>query len=235
MNSSARPALGIFAVLALTAAGASAQAAARPPATHASVPAPLAAAVGGAIADRWAVDSVRVRLEWGSVPGAAALSAATPFQLVGKGDDGWFVALFGPAAGSPVAIRLHAGVLDSVSVAARALGTGVELAATDLRRDARVRWGAPTAPAAASLEGWVTRRPLAKGDAISEANAAPPQVVHSGDAVRLEWRRGGVIVALDGVALGSAAMGQTVRVRIAERGGQRSGRVTGPNAVRLDS
>jgi flagella basal body P-ring formation protein FlgA len=235
MNSSARLALVAIAVMALTAAGASAQAASKPSAARASVPAPLAAAVGGAIAGRWAVDSMRVRLEWGSVPGAAVLSAATPFHLVGKGDDGWFVALFGPAAGSPVAIRVHAGVLDSVSVAARALGTGVELVATDLRRDARVRWGVPAAAALAPAEGRVTRRPLAEGDAISDANATPPQVVRSGDAVRLEWRRGGVIVALDGVALGSAAMGQTVRVRIAERGGQRSGRVTGPNAVRLDS
>lgn len=209
--------------------------AATPVSAQATVPAPLAAAVGGAIASRWSVDSSRIRLEWGSVPGAASLSAGMPFHLLGKGDDGWFVALFEPVAGSPVAIRVRAGALDSVSVATRALGSDVELAASDLRRDARVRWGSPATNGATPAEGWRTRRPLAAGEAFTAATAAPPQVVRAGDAVRLEWSRGGVLVALDGIALGSAALGQIVRVRIAERGGQRSGRVTGPNAVRLDS
>jgi flagella basal body P-ring formation protein FlgA len=224
-----------LALLAVTAAPVSAQARARSSAERPTVPASLAAAVRASIADRWSVDSARVRLEWGSVPGAATLSAGMPFRLLGKGTDGWFVTLFEPAAGSPVAIRVRAGVFDSVSVATRTLAGGVELTTADMRREARILWGSPATDTLAPAEGWLTRRPLAAGDVFGPATATPPQVVRAGDAVRLEWSRGGVIVALDGIALGSGALGQIVRVRIAERGGQRSGRVSGPNAVRLDS
>lgn len=201
----------------------------------AGVPGSLARAVAGAVAAQWSADSTRVRLEWGPVPSAAALGPATPFRLMGKGTDGWFVAVFEPAAGSPAAVRVRAGVLDTVPVAARALGSGVTLAATDIRRDARVQWGAPADSAITPGEGWLTRRPLAAGDVLSATTVTPPQLVRAGEAVRLEWHRGGVAIGLDGVALGPGALGQTVRVRLAERGGQRSGRVVGPNAVRLDS
>jgi flagella basal body P-ring formation protein FlgA len=201
----------------------------------AQVPAPLASAVATALAAQWSANSSEVRLEWGGVPGAAALTPTTPFRVLGRGTDGWYVALFQPSGGSPVALRVRAGTLDTLTVAARRLPANATLAAEDIRREARLRWGPPAAATAVPGEGWVTRRPLAPGDPLTEATVLPPQMVKAGDAVHLEWRRAGIVVALEGVALGSGALGQTVRVRLAERGGQRSGRVVGPGAVRIDS
>jgi flagella basal body P-ring formation protein FlgA len=199
------------------------------------MPAGLDAAVAAGLAAEWSVDPAAVRLEWGAVPAAAVLGPATPFRLMGKGTDGWYVAVFEPRLSSPVAVRVRAGRHDPVTVAARPVGIYVVLAAADLRREARTAWGMPAPGGARPGEGWVTRRPLAAGEAVTAATAVPPQLVKAGDAVQLEWQRGGVMVGLGGVALGSGALGETVRVRLAQRGGQRTGRIVGPNAVRLES
>lgn len=205
---------------------------ARPAAT--TVPPRLAAAVAGAIAELWAADSATIRLEWGSIPAAAVLSDSTPFRLSGKGGDGWLVALFQPVNKSATAVRVRAGVVDTIMLAARPLSAGSTLATHDLRPSSGVRWGIPT-QVIRPAEGWVTRRALAAGDELVPGSVEAPQVVHAGDQVRIEWHRGIVTVGLDGVALASAALGETVSVRIAQRGGQRRGKVTGPGSVRLDS
>jgi flagellar basal body P-ring formation protein FlgA len=201
---------------------------------EAQVPARLAAAVAGAAARQWVADSAKVRLEWGVIPAAAALSDSTPFSLTGKGADGWLIALFTPAKASPAAVRVRVGLLDSVTVAARPIARGATLAAADTRHEERVRWGVPALEMMPG-EGWVTRRPLAAGDEITPSSATAPQVIKSGDQVRVEWQSGAVTVALDGVAMGSGSLGEMVSVRLAERKGQRRGKVMGPGSVRLES
>jgi flagella basal body P-ring formation protein FlgA len=234
MSSSAKRALGLT-LASLLASGAAAAQTADRQAAGPPVPPAVAAAVLDGIAREWSADPAGIRLEWGAVPAAAVLGPTTPFRLMGKGTDGWYVAVFEPRLASPVAVRLRAGRVDTITVAARPLGINLVLASEDLRRDVRLAWGNPAADGAQPGEGWVTRRPLAAGDPITAANAMPPQLVKAGDAVQLEWQRGGVMVGLGGIALGSGALGETVRVRLAERGGQRSGRIVGPNAVRLES
>ena len=199
-----------------------------------AVPPRLADAVAGAVATQLAADSSAIQLEWGAIPSAASLSDSTPFSLSGKGTEGWLVALFTPVGKSPLAVRVRAGVLDSVPVAARPITRGTTLAPADIRREQRVRWGASSA-AISPEAGWVTRRAFAAGDVITPSSVTAPQVVQSGDQVRVEWQHGAVTVALDGVALASGGMGETVSVRLAQRGGQRRGRVTGPGSVRLES
>lgn len=199
-----------------------------------AVPAALAAAVAGTVARQWGADSAAVELEWGVVPSAAVLSDSTPFTLSGKGGDGWLVALFSPPRTSPVAVRVRGGVRSSVAVAARPLSSGAVIADGDITRDTRVRWGFP-APDAVPGEGWVMRRSLAAGQELTGSTASAPQVVRSGDQVHVEWQRGAVTVGLEGVALASGALGESISVRLAQRGGQRRGRVTGAGSVRLES
>jgi flagella basal body P-ring formation protein FlgA len=198
------------------------------------VPPRLAASVASAIAAQWAADTSAIRLEWGVIPSAAELSDSTPFRLTGKGGDGWFVALFQPRNKSAVAVRVRAGVSDTIALAARPLPAGSALAAGDVRFATGVRWGTPIADFLPA-DGWVTRRALAAGDELTPATVMAPQLVKSGDAVRVEWQRGAVTVALDGIALASGALGETVSVRLAQRGGQRRGKVTASGSVRLES
>jgi flagella basal body P-ring formation protein FlgA len=200
-----------------------------------AVPPALATRVAAAVAGVWVVDTASLRLEWGAVQHAEDLSASTPFRLVGRGSDGWFAVVFSPDAAHPSAARLHAGIVDSVLVMARALGAGDTLAADAVRGEERVRWGMPARVQRQSPAiGWIARRPLAVGDLVTASTVEPPPAVHAGQTVRLEWVRGDVIVALDGTALNDAALGEPVHARIAGRTGQRSG-VAGTNGtVRMD-
>ncbi len=230
MTSFARLTLLVLGAIGLWAPAASGQDSAKT-----ALPEPLTAAVAGAVARAWSADSAAVRLEWGAVPAAAALTATTPFRLVGRGDHGTYVVLFEPAASSSAAVRVRAGVVDTMPVATRAIPKDVTIAAADIERRSSVRWGAPSRESAVSVEGWVTRRPVAAGEAIDAGNAAPPAIIRAGDSVQLEWSRGAVTVALEGVAMNAAGMGEPVKVRLPNRGGQRSGRVTGPGAARIGS
>jgi flagella basal body P-ring formation protein FlgA len=192
-------------------------------------------AVAGLVAGQWGADSSAIRLEWGVLPAGAAFPAGTTARLLGRADGAWLGVAFAPPSGQPFAVRVHAGALDTVSVAARPVATGVTLAPEDVRSEEQVRWGPPTsAPGVRASAGWIARRPLLPGDVITGPAAAPAPVVKPGDAVQLEWRRGRVIVGLAGTALGTAGVGQLVRVRLEGRPGQKNGVVTGPGTVRLD-
>jgi len=52
--------------------------------------------------------------------------------------------------------------------------------------------------------------------------------------VRVTWRRGGVTLAMDGTALGAAAVGQRVRVRT-ETGRRLEGVAVGPALVQIEA
>jgi len=53
--------------------------------------------------------------------------------------------------------------------------------------------------------------------------------------VRLEWRRGTVLITLDGVVLDAGSLGQTVRVRVGQNRGAKTGTVLATGTVRLES
>jgi flagella basal body P-ring formation protein FlgA len=201
-----------------------------------SVPAPLAAQVAGLVARQWGDDSAAIRLEWGALPTVAAFPAGTTARVLGRGEGGWLGVVFQPSAGSPFAARLHAGSMDSVVVAARAVSEGTTLEPADTRIEIRVRWGPPLSRASARPgPGWTVRRSLAPGDLLTPALVRPAPLVKAGETVQLEWRTGPVAVVLSGTALNSAGLGEPVRVRLASRGGERRGIVTAPGAARLDS
>jgi flagella basal body P-ring formation protein FlgA len=93
-------------------------------------------------------------------------------------------------------------------VAARDIPRGVELTAADIAADS-----AGTAVAASRI-GWVTRRVMRAGEALSEPSVAPPQLVHAGASVTVRAETGGVVVTRTGTALMSGSLGERVRVRI---------------------
>jgi flagella basal body P-ring formation protein FlgA len=204
-----------------------------PPADGPAMPAGLAARVSADVAAVWSVPASAVRLEWGrGVP--ATVLEATPYRLAGRGTDGWFVVVFEPAGGA-AAVRLHAGTMDTVQVATRALPVGSRLASTDLEASARLRWGPPVTRSETPGPGWQVRRPIAVGEALSRPAVAPPLLVAAGSAVRLLWERGGVQIALDGIALNDARQGETVRARVEGRGRYAAGTVIAPGTAALSN
>jgi flagella basal body P-ring formation protein FlgA len=197
----------------------------------ATMPAGVTARVADSLAARWSVAPADVRIEWGYV--VAAPDSATPFRLVGRGDDGMLVAVFDDAT-TPVAVRLRAGTSAPVPVAARDLASGVTLTANDILVAPHERWGPPTADTTAVDSGWVTRRAVRRGEPLTPPSVGAPILVRPGDQVQVEWRQGAVAVAMSGVAQNTAALGETVHVRLPGRTGQRSATMTAPGLARLD-
>ncbi len=200
---------------------------------NAEVSTRLANRVAQAVSREWNVDIRSVVLSWGagslgSVPDTAG------FRLLG-GDGGWFSLQLEPVKGGVAWIRLRAGVTLDQPIATRALPAGSVIGPEDLRIEPRVHWGQPSSELALMAEpGWVVRRPVASGDPLEGFRVAPPPVVNAGKPVRISYNLGNVSVALDGVALNDAAVGQAVRVRTASRIGTVAGTVTAPGEARMN-
>jgi flagella basal body P-ring formation protein FlgA len=197
------------------------------------VPPRLAARVALAIGREWGVDSSGLVLSWGT-GSLAQVPDSSAFRLVG-GEGGWLSLLVEPAKGAAVWIRLRAGITVDQAIAVRALPAGTVLGPDDMRVEPRLRWGPPAPDAARQAEtGWVVKRPVAGGDALEGWRVAPPPVVSAGKPVRMLWNEGNVSVALEGVALNDAALGQPVRVRTSGRVGVVAGTAIAPGQARMN-
>ena len=209
------------------------QAQARLSLSRGEVPPRLAARVAVALAREWGVDTAGLVLSWGT-GNLRGIPDSSGFRLVG-GEGGWYSVLVEPPGGPSVLIRLRAGLTVTRVVAVRALPAGTVLSQDDLRVQPGLRWGAPERDSLPSAEpGWVVKRPVARGDALEGWRVAPPAVVSAGKPVRVLWHEGNVSVALEGVALNDAAIGQSVRVRTRGRVGVVAGTAVAPGQARMN-
>ena len=191
------------------------------------------ASMGSSLAARWAVPASRVVLAWGSAARLPGAGPDVPFRLLGGDAAGWFAAVFEPEGHPAVAVRVRAGVVESVTVAARPLSRGARLTPPDIGRVVRTDWGAPRPDSVGPAEGWVVRRAVAAGTLLDAQLVAPPPAVSAGALVRVEWTQGNVTLGFDGTALHDAALGAHILVRPAGRSAAVRGTVVGPAAVRL--
>jgi flagella basal body P-ring formation protein FlgA len=111
----------------------------------------------------------------------------------------------------PVTVRVYGPAL----VATRTLAPGAAVQADDVRI-AEVEWtrepqGVVTAPA--QLEQRVLARLVASGQPIPLTALRAPQAVGQGEPVRVVGLGNGFSISAEGIALASAAAGQSVRVR----------------------
>jgi flagella basal body P-ring formation protein FlgA len=118
----------------------------------------------------------------------------------------------------------------TVPVAARDLPRGAVLE----RQDIALAPAEGGGEAVTDPEGWVTRRVIAKGEVLRKPAITRPDLVASGEVVQLVWRQGSVELRLIGRAMGSAARGERVHVRV---DGKRrfTGVVEGPALVRIEA
>jgi flagella basal body P-ring formation protein FlgA len=111
----------------------------------------------------------------------------------------------------PVTVRVFGPAL----VAARALTAGSVVQAEDVK-SAEVEWTRESqgvATTSAQLEQRVLARAVATGQPIPLNALRAQQAVGQGEPVRVIGRGSGFSISAEGVALGSASAGQTVRVR----------------------
>jgi flagella basal body P-ring formation protein FlgA len=196
------------------------------------VPAAVAREVRGAVAARWGVPAGDVRLEWGPTPVAVEGGGALEVHLAGSGRSGYWVAMvesYGERAG---AVRVRASHRTRVPVAARRLAREDTLDAESITVEERFRYGPPVDAGDRVQPGWVTRRPVEPGERLRPPAVAPPDVVRSGHPVDVVWSRGRVRLVVTGTALGHAALGEEVPVRLHTDRRMR-GRATGQGEVTL--
>lgn len=197
-----------------------------------TVPASFAARVRAAVASRWKADTAGLQLGWGMIPARARLDSVAGVRIAGEAVDGWMVVVAEQPGASPVAIRVHAGKLDSVVVTARSLEPGHQLVAEDLVTEVRVRWGAPPKLPATSMLGWEVRRTVRAGEPLMSTMLQAPKMVAPGDALTLHWQKGAVVLEVEAVALTAARLGEVVYARAGSS--RLAGTVTGPGAARLE-
>ncbi len=192
----------------------------------------LAARVAAQVARTWGVDATGLVMSWGT-GSLAGVPDTAEFHLLGRGDGGWFAVTFETENRQQVAVRLRAGIAGRRLVAARALRVGMRLVEGDIREEPYLQWGPPIQESFAPAPGWVVRRILTPGDPLDGSRVAPPPLVEAGQPVRLLWNEGNVSIALEGVALHAAAMGETVRIRTSGRNGVVLATVTALGEARM--
>jgi flagella basal body P-ring formation protein FlgA len=194
----------------------------------------LAARVADRIAEQWQVAPEAIHVNWGRGAEAIPPVERPVFRILGRGSDGSFAVVFDRAEGGPVAVRVRAGVRDTVMVAARPIDSGSLIGEADLRAEVRLSWGAPRAKRSGRPgPGWEVRRRLETGEVADWPAVLPPPLVRAGEPVRLEWTRGAVTIALTGLALNSARGGETVQARLAGRRGRLTGVATAAGMATL--
>jgi flagella basal body P-ring formation protein FlgA len=198
-----------------------------------SVPPRLASRVVEAVAHAWGVPPGDLVLSWG-IGSLAAVPDSALFRLLGRGEGGWFGLVIEPPGRPEIAMRIRAGRTTEWVVASRALRRGAVLTAEDFRREPHVSWGPPAVDDGAATEpGWIARRSVVAGEPLDRRNASPPPVVEAGAPVRVLWSTGNVSVALEGVALNDAALGETVRIRTGRSVGVVRGTAIAPGEARM--
>jgi flagella basal body P-ring formation protein FlgA len=139
-----------------------------------------------------------------------------------------------PAAvtpGSPTQAPL--GVERRVPVAAHSIARGVMVSPADYQISA-VIVRAALRNAVAAESGWVTRRPVAAGEALIEPAVGPPALVTAGQAVNFVAEAGSVRLSIRGTAATAGALGDRVWVRM-DSGRRLRGLVTAPATVSADT
>ena len=106
------------------------------------------------------------------------------------------------------------------AVATRTLPRGTILQASDVTGDA-----------AASVLGFETQRVITAGESLRAPAIAPAAAIRAGETVTVRVEMSGIIVTRPGVALGTARVGQPVRVRLGQH--SLSGIADAPGVVRL--
>lgn len=138
-----------------------------------------------------------------------------------------FVAGLAAATGfgaAPLAAQQETASAPATILAAREIPRGAVLEAADIEA---------AAGEAKTIVGWVAKRLIRVGEALRAPAIAPAQLIQSGDAVQLVWRDGDLEIRMSGRAMGSAASGENVLVRV-DTQRRFEGIAEAPGVVRLN-
>jgi len=129
---------------------------------------------------------------------------AAPTSLLGAQARPVPQALQAPRAPQAAIASALGGLAATGPIALRTLPRGTVLQGSDVGGDAT------------GIVGFETQRVVVAGEPLRSPAIAPAAVVHAGDTVTARVEHDGVIVTRSGIALGTARLGQPVRVRLGQ-------------------
>lgn len=167
------------------------------------------------IAARWRVYAEDVVLEWGLVT-AESPGDGAEVRVVGGGRGGhWVVGFKARGSNGWVQVRVRAGVVNRVPVAARTIARGSLLTRDDVLLEEHADWGQPRdRPGLSEIIGWRVNRRIREGEILQSPAIRPENAVSSGSVIELVWQGPSVSVSVEGVAIGSGVVGDTIQVRV---------------------
>jgi flagella basal body P-ring formation protein FlgA len=114
-------------------------------------------------------------------------------------------------AGTTAAPAARAGAVEALTYV-RSLPAGAVLSAEDLAWTPVTHAPSDAPSDAEAAIGLAVRKPVRAGSAVSARDLGAARVIAKNDTVSVHYRAGGVMLALQGKALGAAGVGETVRV-----------------------
>lgn len=147
-----------------------------------------------------------------------------------QGGGRWIVTFFADEA--RIRRFARAGRIAPVPVAARPIDRGTVLSVNDIDFEHRTVWDDDAGPAR-PVEGLVAQRAIRPGEVLEAPGVRPPFLVRGGDAVEAVFEHSGILMTLRGEALGTARLGDQVRVRLPS-GVRMEGTVVGAGQVELN-
>lgn len=144
-------------------------------------------------------------------------------------------ALFGATTVDAQSLSVNGTARVRLSVATRDLARGDTLIATDfIAVDTAIvwRWTHSSPDTTQAQAGWITRRPIAKGELLRYPAVTAPPMVKAGSKVSVWYQDGPVRITLTGIATNTATLGAPVGVRV-DKSRRLDGIAVAPNSVRL--
>jgi flagella basal body P-ring formation protein FlgA len=198
------------------------------------VPAAVDARAREAIAAVWQVAADQVRLEWGQHPSLATIPSGAAVRITGPGDAGWFGVQVDRADGTPILLRVRASTSVMMPIATRELLPGDLLTEMDVGVQRRTVFGRPPVTITpGDIIGHEVHRRVHAGEVLGAPAVAPPYATRPGDRVTLLWQRGTIAFELETEALGSARVGDRIRLRVNGGDTRLSATMTAPSRALL--
>lgn len=199
-------------------------------------PVTVTAQVRVLVAEEWGVIPEDLHLEWTRPRKPVPLDRITNIQVLGGGRNGhWVVSLhLEDTDPDRLSLSMRAGIQRWVPVASTTLARGEVVESNQIEYQPQVNWGPSDGFPDVAEPGWVTQRRIDAGEVLTRPGVRPPLMVVSGGPVQLIWSSGALKISLDGTAVGSGSMGETIYVRT-EQGSRMSGVITGPGTVLLST
>lgn len=184
---------------------------AQPPDDLSVVPPNIELALRSRLATEWGVEPSKLVLDYGRLPDSMTNVSMADLRYSNRG--GRLLITLESQDGKRTTSTGRAGVLVRVPVANRLMRPGDTLDPGAFRWEEETAWGPPVARSDTATSGYLVRGRIVAGQRITSTLAIRPPAIRAGSGITLQWSNASILVEMDGLALGTGYIGDTIPVR----------------------